>query len=58
MGNQEKDHNVIVQLFSPLPFEGGIPKEFMAIVFKISDLQRFKEYPKNLTYIYQNTIYF
>ena len=39
MGNQEKDHNVIVQLFSPLPFEGGIPKEFMVIIFKISDLQ-------------------
>ena len=40
MGNQEKDHNVIVQLFSPLPFEVGIPNEFMVIIFKISDLAK------------------
>ena len=54
MGNQEKDHNVIVQLFSPLPFEGCIPKEFMAIIFKISDLQRISK----KSYLNQNTIYF
>ena len=54
MGNQEKDHNVIVQLFSPLPFEGGIPNEFMVIIFKISDLQRISK----KSYLNQNTIYF